>query len=365
MKTAAIIRIVTGVVVAVLLIGFLTAYFSGYNIFSSIPVFTNDTDSGDWVMVSPTPTQETASESSETDGKAMASPTLIPATQSSTGTTAETMDGSVQVAIDGIKDIDISWVAGNVRVEVGSGDVITFYETSKKDLTDTQRMRYRVKDGKLSVTYCEKTDTVWDWLDIDRLNMPAKDLVLLIPQSMLEQGTLRELEIDAVSANVQVGAVSANAQTGSMKLQKLDVETVSGTAECRAITADKVSLQSTSGDLTAQDMITQELDIETVSGRANVTGQFDRIDTESVSGSVEIIVTGDTVPTKIETESVSGSIRISLPDNSGFTAKLDTVSGSFRCDFATTMQNNRYTYGDGSRSYSFGSVSGSVTIKKA
>ncbi len=354
MKTAAIIRIIVGAIVTMLLIGFLAAYFSGHDVFGSIPVFTNDADSGDWVMVSPTPTPAAAAQSPETGEKTTDS--TQPATQSGTGMTSEITDGSVQVAIDGIKDIDVSWVAGNVRVEAGSGNTIVFYETSKKDLTDAQRMRYRVKDGKLSVTYCEKTDTVWDWLDIDRLNMPAKDLVLVIPQSMLEQNVLRELEIDAVSADVKLDSVM---------VQKLDIESVSGSVECSAIAAGKVSLQSTSGDLTAQNVTAQELDIETVSGRANAAGQFDRIDTESVSGSIEIVVTGDTAPTKIETESVSGSIRVSLPDNSGFTAKLDTVSGSFRCDFATTMQNNRYTYGDGSRSYSFGSVSGSVTIKKA
>ena len=63
-------------------------------------------------------------------------------------------------------------------------------------------------------------------------------------------------------------------------------------------------------------------------------------------------------------DGVSGRITIALPETAGFTAKLDTVSGSLSCAFPGTLGSDLVVVGDGNADYSFDTVSGSVSIDK-
>ena len=69
-------------------------------------------------------------------------------------------------------------------------------------------------------------------------------------------------------------------------------------------------------------------------------------------------------PTSIEAETVSGEIILYLPEDTGFTAELDSVSGEFKCDFEVSEKKDRYQSGDSSNYYEFDTVSGDVRIKK-
>ena len=128
--------------------------------------------------------------------------------------------------------------------------------------------------------------------------------------------------------------------------------------------ASKAEISTTSGDINITlAATTNELDIETTSGNVTVASDgITDLDVDTTSGKVDIDV--KTAPRSVDIETVSGAITLNIPENSGFTAEVAKVSGSFSCDFSAEHRLGKYIYGDGSGDYSFESVSGNIAIKK-
>lgn len=326
MRAAGIIRIIVGLVLAALLTAILVVLLTGQNIFSGLGW------NGGWI-------NHLVDRAVYTSGGV------------NNDTNEIVVSEQASVPADSIQKINIDWVAGSVELRVGSGSEITFSESSYRNLTDRQKMRYSVSnDGVLKVNFCEDLDNIFDWFNVDS-NMPAKTLVMEVPASLI--GTLREIEINTVSASIDLSGVYG-AET--------DLETVSGGINCADIAADQLDLSSTSGSIVCENAKAQKLELSNVSGSMRADGEFGQIDAESVSGSTRL---GCAVaPAKIDVDGVSGSISVSLPDNAGFTARLDSVSGSISCDFEGKLGSDMVVVGDGSAEYRFNTVSGSLQINK-
>jgi len=325
MRTGGIIRIIVGLVIALILTAFLVLTLTGHNVLARLGW------DGNWSW----PFWASADYGS---ADAVADGTQIVAEE------------TVSIAAADVNSIDIEWIAGSVKVLVGTGDEITFYETARRTLTDAQKMRYTVTSGGvLKVQYCENSEKVWNWFDRDRNNIPSKALVMTVPASML--GFLDELEIDSVSARIDVDGVYGD----TVKL-----DSVSGEIECAKIACDELKLSSTSGRLVCERCTVQDLSLNNVSGNIRAGGAFKSVIADTVSGEVRIVST--IVPEKIAGDSVSGDMTILLPEDAGFTAKLDSVSGELSCEFPGTLSDKKIVCGNGSASYRFDSVSGSIRI---
>lgn len=326
MKAAGIIRIIVGLVIAVLLTAILVVLLTGNNIFSRL-------DDGDsWI------------------GRV-----FDRATYYSGGidedSNAVIVSDEARVSASNIKKIKIDWVAGGISLRVGTGEDIVFSESSNRDLTERQRMRYTVSEnGTLQIKYCENLENIFDWFSLDA-NMPAKSLVMEVPASLI--GLLADLEIDTVSSNIDLSGVY-----GSMT----DLSTVSGEIRCADIESADLYLSSTSGTIICENTTASDLEIDNVSGGIRLGGEFENIDIDTVSGSVQIAAAN--VPKSIDVDGVSGRITIALPETAGFTAQLDSVSGSLSCAFPGTLGSDLVVVGDGNADYSFDTVSGSVSIEK-
>ncbi len=229
--------------------------------------------------------------------------------------------GGGSYAAKDITAIDIDWIAGSVNIELYDGNQVQFSETSDKELPEAHRMRYLLTNGKLSLQYCESGP---------QLNVPSKTLTVRLPKSI----ALNTLDIESVSARVSVNA-------SGMTIPALDIESVSGRVDISILRADSLALQS-------------------VSGSVYLTGAFRSIDLESVSGSAHLMLTE--TPERLRTESVSGNVEITVPEGSGFTAKLSSVSGSITCDFGERKSRKEIVVGDGHVRFDFDSVSGGVRI---
>ena len=59
----------------------------------------------------------------------------------------------------------------------------------------------------------------------------------------------------------------------------------------------------------------------------------------------------------------SGSVVVALPEDSGFTARVDKASGSFRSDFPSSQGGG--VVGDGAASFDIFIASGSFAIEKS
>lgn len=326
MRTAGIIRIIIGLVIAVLLTAILVVLLTGNNVFSRLGW------DGSWV-----------------------NNIVDRATYSSGGVDVDSneivVSEEAKISASTVQKIKIDWVAGSVNLVVGSGDEIVFRESSYRSLTDRQKMRYSVSDnGTLQIRYCQDLDNILNWFSLDA-NMPAKDLTMEVPASMI--GQLLDVEVDSVSANINLTGVYGT---------KTEMDTVSGEITCIDVITDDLEMDTTSGSVVTENTKAMSVDVNNVSGSIQLSGEFARIDVDTVSGDTRLNCM--ILPDKIEANGVSGNVTISLPENAGFTASLDSVSGSISSDFPGTIGGDRVTVGDGSANFRCSTVSGNLKILK-
>ena len=79
---------------------------------------------------------------------------------------------------------------------------------------------------------------------------------------------------------------------------------------------------------------------------------------------VERVERPDVAPKNVKVNSVSGNITLALPDDAGFVATLDSVSGDLTCELAGVVSKGCIVCGSGGAQYKFNSVSGDVRIEK-
>lgn len=256
---------------------------------------------------------------------------------------AEYTAGGASVAAGGIREIDIHWVAGAVKVQVYGGDTIQFSETASRALETDEMLHYRIKNGKLILQY-RKAGGLGQLLT----NTPDKALELLLPSSLV----LEELSIENVSSEVDI-------QGRQTRIRAVDIETVSGSVALSGVYGDLLDVESVSASLSLSGDFA-EAKLENVSGSLLMEGSFELIKAEAVSGSQTYRLV--TTPNSLRAESVSGSIQVYMAKDAGFRASLDTVSGSIQSDFATLNGRHDASFGDGKGSFQFETVSGNVTL---
>lgn len=199
------------------------------------------------------------------------------------------------------------------------------------------------------------------------------DLVLMVPLRA-------DLDIDAVSASVHVsgvasGELSVSTVSGSVVAaaapRKADIETVSGSANLTLNSSD-VDVETVSGSITLRGRLDGDISTESVSGRIEVTvtgEQVRDLGASTVSGSVD--VTTALAPTgQIRMESVSGSLLLRLPRDVSAQITGESFSGSLKAT-GVTIEKNRpgpgrsfsTRYGSGSARVSVETFSGSAEVR--
>jgi hypothetical protein len=327
MRTAGIIRIVIGLVIAVLLTAILLAGLFGQGLFQRLGW--NASGIRGWLF---------------NDMPVISSSGI----NSESGESTVTDTASVSAA--DVREIKIDWVAGSIDIRVGTGDDVVFYETANRTLTDAQKMRYSLStSGVLQISFREDIENIFNWFSVDS-SMPSKALVIEVPAALA--GQLDELDIDNVSSRIEINSVYGD---------KTQINSVSGAITCVDVTCDELTLSSTSGSITCENCTADKLRLNNVSGTMHAEGNFTDVQIETVSGNAT--VESSTAPEEIDGDSVSGKITLILPEGAGFTAKLDSVSGSLSCEFPGTLSDKKIVSGDGSGDYSFNSVSGGISIE--
>lgn len=228
---------------------------------------------------------------------------------------------------DEFQSIKVNWTNGKINIEAYDGEdtVISETEVAEKE----NKLRWRVEDGVL------KIQQMAAGMRFGLKKTPKKTLTVKIPSSAAEK--LKSVNTDSVSAEVNIIGVAAS--------DKIEIDTVSGGADLKNIRTEK-------------------LDIDTVSGSIKAAGEFTELESDSVSG--DVTVSSATPLKKLDCDSTSGNIRLTIPKNSGFTLKADTVSGDISCGLPTVSESkNRRVCGDGSADFETDTVSGDLIITSA
>ena len=219
------------------------------------------------------------------------------------------------VQLNGFRSINIDWTSGFVTVELYDGQGIELSETMMDGSDVALKMEWRVDEDDSTLDILSQPLTV--------SASQKKQLTVRLPRSTV----LHELNIDAVSADVSVDLTEEDTLT----LTELDVSSVSGTVSVHAANAGEISLETTSGAITGS-VRTDKLEADSVSGSIGLTleTQPKELDVKSGSGDITLTLAQQPEAVAIDFHTVSGQLRSDVTNSSDAPAvwKLETVSGN-------------------------------------
>jgi hypothetical protein len=128
-----------------------------------------------------------------------------------------------------------------------------------------------------------------------------------------------------------------------------------------------VKSDSVSG-FTEIENVSGDVEVNTVSGSVTIDENPSSIIVDSVSGNVEVVLSEDM--TSVNLKTVTGSIDIVVPQGTGGTASINTVSGNIRVgETGLTVERRpgvseaKGSFGEGNTNVSVHSISGNVTFR--
>ena len=212
---------------------------------------------------------------------------------------------SGSVSAEEVSRLTIHWVAGSVRVEPSENTTDISFRLTGED------------DAKFPMVWSQSGDTlILSYTQTNKIpisvNVRRKDLVVTVPAGWAAQD---------------------------------------------------ISIDNVSGDMTLTDIDVTDLTVSNVSGELDFSGSCRTAKVDTVSGDCTLTLTA--APNSIDLDSVSGQLVVALPENTGFTANLDSLSGKLYSDFATTYQDDTMRYLDGACKITMDSVSGNLRIRQS
>ncbi len=221
-----------------------------------------------------------------------------------------------------IQKLNIEWLDGSVEVIYWDNDHISILEGSEHTIGSDDQMRYFLNGDSLFVKFQGSHFMLFG-------NMPAKHLTVYLPNSI----SLSELDISAVSSSISVSSMTIN----------------------------HGHFSNVSGEIILTDCHFEELDLESVSGKIQTTGSFRELDVDTVSGDISLAITN--TPDHIDIDGVSADITLAFPaDVSGFSAKMDSLSGNIHTPANVINLTDSASFGDNHTDINIDTVSGDITI---
>lgn len=262
-----------------------------------------------------------------------------------------------------IEHLDIDWVSGKVNIVTHSDSSVLLSEETDFSKTDDMRVHWWLDGTTLRVRFSAPG------VRFSMFHHEKKELTIRIPETM----NLAEITVNAASADVTVD--------GPIKAETFSVSTASGEMDI-SCESNEIDLGSASGDIKLEQIgKTALVQVHTASG--NIESSFERCekaDFDSASGKIDVVAnelsgfsansaSGDIscemkkAVSKCEIRTVSGEITLGMPDDLGFTVKIDSVSGNFRSDLALKKDGKTYVYKDGSTEVFLKTTSGDMMIR--
>ncbi len=222
----------------------------------------------------------------------------------------ETLDKETvyEISPDGIENLEIDWISGEVDVIPYEGNVILVTEYHSKDIDDEDKASVNKSGNTLNINFLTGKRIFGNM----SFNL-RKSLKVQIPHELATN--MVEIRIDGVSSEISL----------------LDIDA-------------------------------KDLKLDSVSGKIVARGNFMDIDVDTVSGKVQLDIGSQFEKCDIET--VSGDAVLAIPEDTGFTVEQDKVSGSFESEFAMSFSKNRGEHLGGGAKITMDTVSGNLRIEK-
>lgn len=260
-----------------------------------------------------------------------------------------------------IETIDVDYMSGDVTLIGTDGDTVTIKETSKKQLSDKQKVHTWVDGTTLYVRFCASAKG----LDLNNLD---KNLEISIPKDM----ALKVIKADVSSGDVtfqnfESDSVDVHASSGDLNIA-CAAKNVKISASSGDITltqrgdSDEISLKTSSGKVRADLENAAKLNISVSSGGVSVkASEVREIKAKVSSGSSEYCLAN--APANMDIDSSSGNVTIYLPEQVDLTAEFSVSSGKVNYDQAFSKNGKLYVCGTGANQMKIHVSSGDVTVK--
>ena len=234
--------------------------------------------------------------------------------------------GEIRVPAEDITALSIDWVAGDVKIMVTDGEEIVVTEHADRGIPAEYALLLEA-DNTLRIRY---SNDVWG------IDMPEKDLTVLLPRTVAEN--LTAVDLSGVSADFAVDRLTVR--------DAFSFDTASGKLKTEALTATGA-----------------KADVNSVSGDIELDGSFREVKAGSTSGEIDLMLRN--APAAVEVSTVSGEVDVELPAGTGFTLDYSTVSGELECDFPLTKSvDGKFVCGDGACRIEVGTTSGSLSVER-
>lgn len=230
-------------------------------------------------------------------------------------------NGAASVSVE---KININWISGNVKIIGADVSEVSFSESADGGINADDALQYRVENGELIIDYCKDGFYfgIGDYI-------PEKELVLTVP---VQFGSIA---VDSVSSDIEISGVELSRS---------------------------LKVNSTSGELTVQNVSTESLECDSISGKIYFEGTCHGFEADTTSGNIEAVFTS--LPKEFEADTVSGSVYLTMPAGASFELEFDTVSGRMDSDFELRVHDDEYIAGSGGAEINVSTTSGDCIIRK-
>ena len=272
-----------------------------------------------------------------------------------------------------LEEIDISWLTGPVTVGMSTDGKIHVTERSAKELSESDQMKVTLGAGALKIQWDHQWFRRFFNVNLGWFGQRDKELEVLLPRelagelvTMAVSNTSGEMSVAGCKAEtMNLSSVSGQLSVNSCSAEELALNNVSGDVSLNEVSAtEKITVSTVSGGMELSGVDAEALDLDTVSGGCKLSGSARNLHVSTISGDIFASLTAE--PLDVDMDSVSGGLALELPPASNFTAEHDSVSGSFKCDFATEdLGGGRVRCGSGSGAeIRMNTTSGGMEIKR-
>lgn len=234
---------------------------------------------------------------------------------------------SYTAPIEDVEGLNIQWVDGPIVLEFCEGEEIIITESCTEALRDEDKLKLDTSGDTVKVNWNGSS-----WKQWSGFMNKSKSLKVELPKKL----KLSELEIGAASSSIDLSGIyvedkiSLNSTSGTIKAEDLrapeiSLSNISGDIDAKNLLTNQGKFQSVSGGIKIRDLTGKDVSANSVSGNVELMGNFEAINAGSVSGSITAI-TG-ILPEKTDLEAISGKISLSLPENDGFLLDDDSIVG--------------------------------------
>lgn len=223
-----------------------------------------------------------------------------------------------EFALEEVSGLSISWASGDIDIQPADQDTVTVSE----ERSGGSSMVVRHRGSTLEI---ESGENKWR-LGVGKSTQ--KDLSVRVLRDWLCQS----LEISAAAAGIWVDGLPIT----------------------------NVVLNTASGDCAFTDCTAEKMQVNTASGDLDYSGVLKKLELNGTSADCNLRLSD--APAAIGMNTASGELNLFLPDNCGFTLDRSSLSGAFQSDFAITTENDKIVCGDGACKITFSSLSGNINI---